>query len=299
MDKIAHIGFPKTGTTYLQYDVFPNLSGVNYISFETCMSLFAEMIYLDDLDFNQVKINKNVNKEIKKNAINLFSFESLVGNPFVFKGVNRSRVSYRLKETGINKIIITIRKQEEIIDSIYRQYVYQGGVTSFKEFIYGIKSYKLAAQPFNMDFLNFQNLIEHYQMLFGKENVLVLPYEMLRQDRKALNDKIIQFCGAESLNEGKKVNQRNVSLSNFSTGLIRALNPYLSNSMSPRHLISHKISSKNLKKLFQVIIEPYFLRYIAKKKNYASKKDLEFIRNYYRESNKNLDLNLEELGYSI
>ena len=63
-----HLGFPKTGTTYLQTKIFNNLKEMNYLGkpiSNRLRQLFQSIIYLKDEDF----INE------KKNMINILTLE--------------------------------------------------------------------------------------------------------------------------------------------------------------------------------------------------------------------------------
>ncbi len=72
-----------------------------------------------------------------------------------------------------SKILIVTRGYEAAIKAIYSEYLKQGGLLSFKDFIK--KQNKTQWHPFNYSFL-----IELYQNQFGIDNVLALPYELLK-----------------------------------------------------------------------------------------------------------------------
>ncbi|MEP5234103.1 MAG: hypothetical protein ABJQ86_04790, partial [Cyclobacteriaceae bacterium] len=131
---IVHIGYPKTATTFLQWEVFPNLEGVNYVDYRTCEKIFTPLIYLDEFDYDPSYVQE-ILKTYGLERTNLFSFEGLVGAPFIYKGLGRSEIPERLRTLGFDKIIITLRDQEDMLDSLYRQYVIQGGVVRFADFI--------------------------------------------------------------------------------------------------------------------------------------------------------------------
>ena len=49
---VVHIGYPKTGTTFLQWNVFPKLKNWNFIDYHQSHQIFMDLIYLDDLDYD-------------------------------------------------------------------------------------------------------------------------------------------------------------------------------------------------------------------------------------------------------
>lgn len=298
-DRIVHIGFPKTGSTYLQQEIFPHLGGLDFVDFHTCVKLFEDVIYLDNLDYDNNQVASVF--ESFKSAKTLFSHEALVGAPFTFKGLNRSQIPGRLKKLGFGKVIITIRNQVAILDSLYRQYVYQGGVMRINDFLNLDGKWNHYLRGFNLDYLSYDQLVLLYQDTFGKENVLVLPQEILQAEEELFLDELQQFIGCYQLHPVTKKNS-NESLSNLSTNLLRIINHFTFNSQRPNQLITNAIDTKTIKKVFQVILDPYLLKVFSKKKSYLRPEQIERVKQYYASSNLSLDrlvdFNLEELGYN-
>lgn len=70
---------------------------------------------------------------------------------------------------------------------------------------------KPAIEPlFRLEYLEYHWLISYYQQLFGKENVLVLPYEMIKLDKSGFLQRLSSFTetnipddiGQEVVNRG-------------------------------------------------------------------------------------------------
>ena len=116
-NRVIHIGFPKTATTFLQWEVFPQLKGINYIDYNACRKLFPYLISLDKLDYELEPVRSAMVQHEKTEATNLYSFESLCGSPYAYKGMNRSSIAHGLRDLGFNKVIITVRDQAKAIDS--------------------------------------------------------------------------------------------------------------------------------------------------------------------------------------
>lgn len=295
--KIVHIGYPKTGSTYLQKVIFPQFKELDFIDFHTCVKLFEDIIYLDDLDFDQAKTKESLTNYQGKS---LFSQEALTGAPFTFKGLNRSQIPNRLYQLGFKKIVITIRNQPEILDSLYRQYVYQGGVMKFKDFLNLDGKWNHYLRAFNLDYLKYDRLITKYINLFGDENVLILPQEILKNDPEAYLKSLSEFIESEVPKQPihKSANE---SLTNMSTNLLRFINHFTFNSQRPNQLINNQFSTKTIKKVFQVFIDPYFMKVFSKKRSYLKPDERSKIIDYYSKSNfelnKLVDFNLSELGY--
>lgn len=295
---VVHIGYPKTGTTFLQWEIFPHMKDYQYIDYHTCKGIFQEVIYLDDLDYNHGDVQSRLNKVIHQSNV-IASFEALTGAPFTFKGLGRSNIPYRLENLGFEKIIITIRNQVEIIDSLYRQYVIQGGVMKFKDFLNLNSKWNPYLRAFDLNYLKFHSLIECYFNVFGKENVLVLPQELLKSNAKEYYMRLFGFLNDEAgANSSKKVN---ASLSNLSINLLRIINHFTFNSQRPNQLITNHLSSKNVSKLFMKLIDPYILRFISSRRSFLSLEQMDHIKKFYSGSNIELKTMVNddfmELGY--
>lgn len=295
-DRIVHIGFPKTATTFLQKGVFPFLENTRYVDFRDCEKVFDEVVFLDDFDFD-IQHTKSKLEEYYDSRTSLFSLESLVGAPFILKGANRSQIPRRLKILGINKIIITLRKQTDIVDSMYRQYIYQGGTVKFADFLNLDKKRSLYARPFNIDYLKYDQLVKEYQTLFGKENVLVVPHESLKKNASQFLNQLSNFiCNHDFSIKLEKL--QNESLSNLSTNLLRIINHFAFSGMKPNNLVWNGFSTRIIKKIFQVILDPYFFSFFSNKNSYLNPDQSAKLKKYFLNSNKRLteltDLELKE-----
>lgn len=286
-DQIAHIGFPKTATTFLQRSVFPAIKGVNYIDYHTSVELLSSLIYLDDLDYSPKVVEENLKSHLSDSP-NLMSFEGLCGAPFIYKGLGRSAIAGRLKELGFNKVIITLREQESLIDSIYRQHILQGGVVRFKDFIDIDGKFNLYNRSFNLEYLNYYKLIKLYREVFGTQSVIVLSHKELVTDQQSYVRKLVDFIhrGSPELEISKR--SENPALTNLSINLLRIVNHFIFTSLKPNHLIWNKISTRYVSKGFQAILDPYFFRIISSKKSYVKPKEREFLAEYYAQGNKQL-----------
>lgn len=285
-DTIVHIGFPKTATTFLQWNVFPNLKGVHYVPYSKCSELFRPIIYSDPLDYS---IDKLIAQLDQTSGNTLYSFEPLVGSPFYFKGIGRSNIPYTLKEMGFNKVIITIRDQIKAIDSYYRQYVVQGGTLNFKNWLDIDNKRPLPQKYFQMGYLEYQKLVNLYAEVFGKQNVLLLTQELLKKDASVFIEKIGKFTNSSYQSSGNK-RKANESLSNLSITLLRFINHFTFSSVRPFHLISKRISNRPIWKIFAVILDPYFIRFFSKKRSFVNKHQLEErLLDFYKESNMKLE----------
>lgn len=296
---VVHVGYPKTGTTFLQWNIFPQLKSWNFIDYHQSHATFMDLVYLDRLDYEEKLVRKRLLRVLKANTNNIASYEALTGAPFTFKGANRSEIPLRLKSLGFDKVIITIRNQTDILDSLYRQYVVQGGVMKFNDFLNLDLRWDPYIRAFNLDYLKYDRLVQCYHEVFGKDNVLVLSQEWMKHNPGLFSEKLEAVLGEKLSFEASK--EANKALTNFSIGLLRRINHFTFNSQKPNQLISNAISTKTIWKLFAVVLDPYCIRFFSRRKSYLKGSAKEYIQHYYSQSNEKLaelvGEELKPLGY--
>ena len=129
MKKIfIHIGLPKTATTFFQEIVFPNIPTVYYIGRPYTQGNYAFNLlqYADDVLYNPSFLKEELslieNSASRKEFI-LISDELFYGYP-LYNFINRSSIAKRLSETIPDaEIILFLRNQEDLILSLYNQYI--------------------------------------------------------------------------------------------------------------------------------------------------------------------------------
>ena len=187
MSLLIHPGFHKTGTTWLQQQLFSDTGYFHSMfSHEEIYSLFVRP---HDLEFCRDTAEKLVSERRSndtngggKPIVDVISSEILSG--LIFTGSHTSKIiAERLAECcGGAKILFTVRAQKPITRSIYFQYIKRGGRLDIEDFL----TYR--PEPgygwFNPSVVAFDLLVRCYADLFGADNVLVLPQELLgRGDR--------------------------------------------------------------------------------------------------------------------
>ena len=197
MSLLIHPGFHKTGTTWLQQQLFSDSRYfLMMFDHEEIDGLF---IRPHDLEFSVADVASEVARRraaAGSPVIEVISSENLSGQPFAGSLLSRT-VAQRLADTcGPAKILLTVRAQLPITRSLYMQYLKRGGRLTIDKF--------LSYQPepnyawFNESVLKFGNLARCYGQLFGDENVLALPQELLARDRRAWLGHFFRFViGAE------------------------------------------------------------------------------------------------------
>jgi hypothetical protein len=192
-----HIGYPKCASTYLQDEIFPQLGNYSHI----VRAPNAEKYYPFNRNFLPEVFRGFVEKQVKNPQAEqdhlLISYEDwceLFFQEFADAlSTNRhlSKQDYDFSNTHVLKnlkeaypdahIIIIIRDQRGWINSRYKM-LYRGGQTF-------MPIEKIFTSPLN----GYDHLIENAQQIFGKEQVTVIPFEMIRSDKKGFIESITQL----------------------------------------------------------------------------------------------------------
>ncbi|MEO0895352.1 MAG: hypothetical protein AAFY71_02955 [Bacteroidota bacterium] len=224
-----HVGLFKTATTYLQKQVFPNIDGIDYF---TIHKPFQEYIWtinqkapFQPSSFDPTNLNTFSQKI-------LISREDLLGSPF-HNYINAHHTLTELKQNfPESKILLTIRKQDDLIESLYRQHIQAGGVQSVRKFI-NYDRYSNSYKPYtfkhgiNLDIhsLNYLDIYNYLSHVFGQENVTLIPYELIKDDKELFLEKLATFLDEDSLNISISAkSSSNRSISKLSISLARVLN---------------------------------------------------------------------------
>lgn len=192
-DPLVHIGFHKAASTWLQRELFhfdseffcplspdrvPNLGqflGKHFVRDH-------ERYLLSPFDMNTGVIQTQVETVLGKidpgSRVPVLSYERLSGNPHAGSFDART-IAERIRVVFPKaRIFCIIREQKDMILSTYFQYLKIGGTDSVRTYL--TRSYDGRRPGFSPSAYNYLYLVAYYRNIFPPENVLVLPYEMLR-----------------------------------------------------------------------------------------------------------------------
>jgi len=181
-----HIGYPKTGTTTIQKHFFPKIEEVQYIhkldSLRTDLykKIIEELVNKKNSEIDFYNLEGELAKKLTKDTIVLssenFLFNAFIPEKFYNKVVTPSplAIACNLRDLFDEKkydvkVIVVIRKQDEMITSIYGQ-VYTNTYSNFKEYNTFKKYLKVftAAKYKKHVFrraLNYNHIVSNYQSL--------------------------------------------------------------------------------------------------------------------------------------
>lgn len=205
---LIHIGYHKTGTSWLQNELF--IAGDTVfqpLSLKAKkQSTLAKHFIMDEDGYLLHSCDENTQVILQKlselrepmlkagNKIPVISSERLSGNPHS-SGFDAAMTAKRLHKIFPQaKILIVIREQSSFIVSNYFQYLSAGGTHSISKYLAG--KYDGKQPHFSPHHLSYHLLVQHYQVLFGTQQVLTLPYELFAADKPAFFDQLSKFVQA-------------------------------------------------------------------------------------------------------
>jgi hypothetical protein len=205
MQPLLHIGYHKTGTTFLQKRVFPKPGFALVAKTKALWSVFVkvEPFRFDARDARET-FWPRIEEAGEKNLMPVLSAERLSGSPHS-GGYDSEQIADRLAATFPGtQVLVVIREQTDMLVSAYKQYLKRGGPGTLRQ--YAASPSEAPRMPrFDPRFFEYHRLIGRYQNLFGTENVLVLPYELLKNTPRAFLMRIGDFAGVTVTDPKDKV----------------------------------------------------------------------------------------------
>ncbi|MEQ9000875.1 MAG: sulfotransferase domain-containing protein [Coleofasciculus sp. B1-GNL1-01] len=202
---VIHIGYPKCASSWLQQVMFADeQTGFLAAWGAKSKEVKKQFVNSDNSSFNADEVRRVYNIGLQaanqNNLVPVLSNEHLSGN---LANIGwKQEVADRLYSTFPEaKIIIIVREQKSILLSAYGQCIKLGRTLTIEEFLGSIQkghetADNLKRPTFKLDFVKYDLLIEYYQNVFSKENVLVLPFELLKKDSKKFAQAILDFSGS-------------------------------------------------------------------------------------------------------
>ena len=231
MRVIFHIGYPRTGTTFLQKNFFEKNGNINYLGpkyyHESSKPFFSyEKMSL----INKIDVKKDINIEnvdflfkdlsLSEDKVNLISSEKFLTYGInYFQNLIKMKKLLNLYNSRIKfKVFFVIRNQFDVLESQYHHAFSEisnnFSVKSFKELINLSDTEILNKQPEKTFFSNYfyDNTLSELLNYFERKDVGIFLYEELKNDKPAFLQKISNFLSIdwdefEDLLKKEKVNQ--------------------------------------------------------------------------------------------
>jgi hypothetical protein len=231
-----HIGLHKTGNGTLQFQFFPACEGITFLTTanERMKQFTTYVTRTDPLYFDPFSALELLGPQLKTGKKIVLSNEAFSGP--LWTGLAHLGLDHRfpvlanLRETFPDaRVILVLRRQDELARSIYRQYLKAGGTRPVKRF-YGLAS-KGRPPVISLNRFRFSPYVTAVCESFPK-GFLILTYEEFRSDQKAFLRKITDFIGID-LPE-IELRKSNVSrLGPFGLEIARLLNFFFRSALNP------------------------------------------------------------------
>lgn len=204
---LIHIGMPRTGSTFLQRSVFPQVPGYQYVDLEFShySEIFQKLQYQDDSLYCPQIAADWAAQYAGKNLI--LSNENFVGQTLHLAATNRSRNAQRLKQLFPEaEILIVLRNQVDLLQSLYAISVYGNVNLTPERFIHFGESlattnnkytavYRTYEPVEHVELYLYTPLINLYQQLFSKVHVMV--YEKFASNQQEFLAELGQVVQAD------------------------------------------------------------------------------------------------------
>lgn len=214
--KLAHIGLPKTASTYLQLHYFSSL-GLPFYSTQVPFKWPAALDFVYDLNalwYHDLLRGENIESRrdredryqcdieerlgswevaahnfmmAHRHCNVLLSSEGLFGIALPVARVNAAL----LKLAGVERIVFITRRQTNYALSLWRQFLL--AEDRFAGFVPFDALFCAAAPSQGVMDLDWASYMEIYDGVFGRENVLALPYEFLISSPQDFYDRCNRF----------------------------------------------------------------------------------------------------------
>lgn len=301
-----HIGFPKTATTTLQKNIFPIIPDLEYLGlydrddtelnkYSVSEDIIEQIIKMPHIEFKiKTKPLANKGKDI------LFSEENIITETLIptSKNISLSKRTQDLTSSLRNiiyyfknyetHVILSTRKQTELIPSFYAQHYYKrfrhisetNTLSKYIEYILATPEY---ASLYDYDII-YSLLCE----MLDKEQAHLLPMELIKENNRYI--KTIEDIFNRRVND-IKVEKQNARRTN---GFHYSDNPYNLERLLKKTTHRNKRLSNSL--LRKIGLPKYFTP-----KFKLTNSEIESIKILYNESNRSLKLKtseaLENLNY--
>lgn len=192
---LIHIGYPKTASTWLQQQFFkdprsgfaapwtlPNAEAIEHFTLSNPYGFDPKVV--------RKYFEAGIKQSNSKQLVPVISNEIIGGDPLRQWDWGREAADRIYQTFPDAHILVLIREQCQMLLSLYRQHIKQGGNMTLERFV-DLGEERPGFRPgCRIENLEYHRLIHYYQNLFGSQNVLVWPFEQFKQD---LHTSIVMF----------------------------------------------------------------------------------------------------------
>jgi len=313
MKVFFHIGYPRTGTTFLQANIFPFHSQINYLGPkhhfygdqpEVKVYLKNDLLKRITNSFKSKNIYELKTSEIvqemqkiidinqfDQKKINLISTEKYLTYGFKsYKEIYLIKKYLSAKVENLDfQIFYLIRNQYDIIFSQFHHGNFllkkQLGIDEFEKLIFSLDN---IAQT-KKEVCEFFELYDYYKVynelkeIFGEKNIKILEYENFKEDPQDFFSRLSEILKIENSEINNLLNKHKLNALNQNQNQLiieNSITIFLGNLLKKLNL--NKIIPKFLKRKIKILLSTKIL--ITK---YDQNKLRSIVKSYYKNSNTN------------
>lgn len=227
---VVHIGLHKTGTTWLQKEVFSREAlGFAQPAGSDRLAATTEFVNVDPVCFDPEQARRRFAPLLEHAAANdltpVISDERLSSVPELGRYYLPMVMDRLERSFGRFRLLLTVREQESMLLALYRQSIRSGSRMRIREALGTGGEPDGWTPPLNLDFFRYDRMRDYLAGRVGEENLCVLPLELLRADESRYLEELFAFCGVAGGSVATPA--RNPGLSAFATELQRRANGLL------------------------------------------------------------------------
>ncbi len=309
MNLLIHIGYQKTGSTFLQRVVFKNHPNVLLLNRKEIRKVFLDVGSLHfDRAIAAAWFAKATSQRGPQQDWIVISEEELSGN--ILSGGNGGFLAKEVADRFAAvlpdaRIGLFIRNQFDLIESTYRQYVKRGGSLGIRRFLFN-NGCRYRFPLFDFEHFDYTKLIQYYLSLFGRERLFVFLQEDMKSDTPAFMRRFYSRLGmpyhqVETSDTHRSANDR---MTRYSLPLARIANRFYDQFPINRRVVLHiPFLYRVMRTVGRWIDHPEFIKKRDRKSSLLGKDLRRLIGERYGASNTELaeilGVDLGAFGYPV
>lgn len=305
---LIHIGYPKAGSTWLQAMFAQDGSGYCYPYRSKHYIFYEHLVEPDRLEFDSESAREAIIEDttlFDGDDVPVISNERLIGH-WHTGGYDAFEIADRLAATFPEaKILMTIREQQSMINSVYRQYVRKGGGRSVSDYLQPPYWGKWRGPGFSLKFFDYDRYIRYYHDKFSSDRVTVVPLELLIDAPDEFYERILSFSQAEPDPEFElDPDADNVGIDAFDAMVRRRLNPFKKRDYVNDYSSLYTPVRGGLSRRLLLATNTATPEVLKKASSYRLKQEIHrIVGDHYRPSNRRtndlIDVDLERFDYDL
>lgn len=183
---LIHLGLHRTGSTWFQRHVLDGRDGRPLATLPDRAESAARIVLPRELDFDADATRRWIRDRMAEAANRgspvVISNERFSGNPAAGWADAERNVQRLANLVPDARILLVVREQHSLVRSIWLQQIRIGGISGIEDFLRPLNPGDHRLPAFDPRFLEFDRFVGLLDRTFGEEDVLVLPFEGLRDD---------------------------------------------------------------------------------------------------------------------